>query len=65
MHHRPGDVEVTTCEPHGDALIPVVLFRLSVARSSTLGMTSEGRGFEANRSVEDREQSVPDDAAKM
>jgi hypothetical protein len=39
------DVEVTTCEPHGDALIPVVSFHHSVKRSFASGDDEQRQSF--------------------
>jgi hypothetical protein len=39
------DVEVTTCERHGDGLIPVVLFRHSFKRSFKSGDDEQRQSF--------------------
>jgi hypothetical protein len=43
--HLARDVEVTTCEPHVGALIPIVLLRLSVEQSFTSGNDEERQSF--------------------
>ena len=48
-------VEVTTCEPHGTALIPVVLFRNSVKRWFTSGDDEQRQSF--TRGIEALEAS--------